>query len=897
MTADCCQERYTDALMNTFGPPQLVLVRGEGALRLGRRRQRYLDLLGGIAVNALGHAHPALVERRHRAARHPRPRLQLLRHRSRRSRWPSGCSALLGARRRQGVLHQLRHRGQRGGVQADPAHRPHPRRRRRGRLPRPHMGALALTSKPAYREPFEPLPGASRSSLRRRRRAGRGGHRRRPPRSSSSRSRARPAWSSRPRLPGAGPRRSPRARRPALARRGADRHRPDRRWFAHTTPGIVPGRGHPRQGARRRASRSARCVGRRRAPARCSAGQPRHDVRRQPGRAPRPRWPSSTPSSRTACSSTSPRSASGSRDGLAARPAGRPRSAGAGCCSGSSSTRPVAPRSSTRAAAPASSSTPATPDRMRLAPPLVLTAEQARARSSRRLAGDPRTRRPRSSHDRGTSSRDDDLTPGRAGRGARPRRPSSRPTGTRARPLAGPRRSRSSSTSRPAHPGLVRGRHRRARRLPAGRRRARSPRSAARAVEDTARVLDRQVAAIVWRTFGQDRLEAMAAHAGVPVVNALTDEFHPCQVLADLQTIEERKGTLAGLTLAYLGDGANNMAHSYLLGGATAGMHVRVAAPRASPADPAMRRAGPARSPRTTGGSVAYVADPVAAVDGADVVATDTWVSMGQEDEAAERGEPFRAVPARRRRCSAAPRRRDRAALPARLPRQGDRRRGASTARRASSGTRRRTGCTRRRRCSPGCWSSRESTVTAAACGRRDQDRPPPADRRRSSTPPPVRSQAELAALLADGGVARHPGDAVARPRRARRGQGARRPSGALVYAVPAEGGDRTPAAPPRRRPPSPAGPAARRAAGLAPRRSANLVVLRTPPGAAQFLASAIDQAELPDVLGTIAGDDTVLVITRDPTDGRRPGRAVPGCRLAGSHRQTPPHPTRRNHP
>ena len=98
-------------------------------------------------------------------------------------------------------------------------------------------------------------------------------------------------------------------------------------------------------------------------------------------------------------------------------------------------------------------------------------------------------------------------------------------------------------------------------------------------IEDTTRVLDRQCSAIVWRTFGQDRIEAMAAVSRVPVVNALTDTFHPCQVLADLQTVREHKGALAGLTLTYLGDGANNMAHSYLLGGALAGMHVRIGSP------------------------------------------------------------------------------------------------------------------------------------------------------------------------------------------------------------------------------------------------------------------------------------------------------------------------------
>ncbi|MCT9934281.1 ornithine carbamoyltransferase [Planotetraspora sp. A-T 1434] len=149
-------------------------------------------------------------------------------------------------------------------------------------------------------------------------------------------------------------------------------------------------------------------------------------------------------------------------------------------------------------------------------------------------------------------------------------------------------------------------------------------------IEDTARVLSRQVAAIVWRTSGQSRIEAMASVSAVPVVNALTDEFHPCQILADLQTIREHKGSAQGLTLVYLGDGANNMAHSYLLGGATAGMHVRIAAPAGYLPDSLIfdRAAEIAAS---TGGSVSVVTDPEAAVAGAHVVATDTWVSMGQD--------------------------------------------------------------------------------------------------------------------------------------------------------------------------------------------------------------------------------------------------------------------------
>ena len=159
-------------------------------------------------------------------------------------------------------------------------------------------------------------------------------------------------------------------------------------------------------------------------------------------------------------------------------------------------------------------------------------------------------------------------------------------------------------------------------------------------IEDTARVLDRQCAAIVWRTFGQDRIEAMAAASSVSVINALTDEFHPCQILADLQTVREHRGRLAGLTLTYLGDGANNMAHSYLLGGAGAGMHVRIGSPEGYDPDPAVV-ARAARIAADSGGSVLVTRDPHAAAEGTDVLATDTWVSMGREGESAGRAAPF----------------------------------------------------------------------------------------------------------------------------------------------------------------------------------------------------------------------------------------------------------------
>lgn len=160
-------------------------------------------------------------------------------------------------------------------------------------------------------------------------------------------------------------------------------------------------------------------------------------------------------------------------------------------------------------------------------------------------------------------------------------------------------------------------------------------------IDDTGRVLSRYVSAIVWRTFAQKRLELMVVGATVPVINALSDTFHPCQVLADLQTVAERKGSLAGLRMTYFGDGANNMAHSLLLGGATAGMHVTVAAPLGFDPDPDVLVAAKNRAAET-GGSVHTTSDADAGADGADVVVTDAWTSMGQEDDGLDRVRPFR---------------------------------------------------------------------------------------------------------------------------------------------------------------------------------------------------------------------------------------------------------------
>jgi ornithine carbamoyltransferase len=155
-------------------------------------------------------------------------------------------------------------------------------------------------------------------------------------------------------------------------------------------------------------------------------------------------------------------------------------------------------------------------------------------------------------------------------------------------------------------------------------------------IEDMTRVLASQVAAIVWRTFGQDRIEAMAGVSSVPVINALTDQFHPCQVLADLQTIRAAYGRLGGLVLTFLGDGAANMAHSYLLGGATAGLHVRICAPEGYwPAADVLDAAAAVAA--QTGGSVHVGTDPQELCQGADVLATDVWTSMGQEGQERDR--------------------------------------------------------------------------------------------------------------------------------------------------------------------------------------------------------------------------------------------------------------------
>ena len=151
-------------------------------------------------------------------------------------------------------------------------------------------------------------------------------------------------------------------------------------------------------------------------------------------------------------------------------------------------------------------------------------------------------------------------------------------------------------------------------------------------IKDTARVLSRYLDGIMIRTYGHDRVEELAKYADIPVINALTDLLHPCQVLTDLLTIQEHKGkNLKGLKMAYVGDG-NNMTNSYMYGCAKAGMTFVAATPKDYQPDATVTRQAK-EDAKLTGASIELVTDPVEAVKGADIVVTDTWASMGQEAE------------------------------------------------------------------------------------------------------------------------------------------------------------------------------------------------------------------------------------------------------------------------
>lgn len=383
-------------------------------------------------------------------------------------------------------------------------------------------------------------------------------------------------------------------------------------------------------------------------------------------------------------------------------------------------------------------------------------------------------------------------------------------------------------------------------------------------LQDTAKVLSRYVDAIVWRTFGQERLDAMASVATVPVINALSDEFHPCQVLADLQTIAERKGALRGLRLSYFGDGANNMAHSLLLGGVTAGIHVTVAAPEGFLPDPSVRAAAERRA-QDTGASVTVTADAHAAAAGADVLVTDTWTSMGQENDGLDRVKPFRPFQLNSRLLALADS--DAIVLHCLPAHRGDEITDAVMDGPASA-----------------VWDEAENRLHAQkallvwlleALMSRAKAAPvagPEVAANRAGrqarivailSSAQVRSQNELAALLAAEGIevtqatlSRDLEELGAVKLRGADG-------GTGIYVVPEDGS-------PVRGVSGGTDRMARLLGELlvSTDDSGNLAVLRTPPGAAHYLASAIDRAALPQVVGTIAGDDTILVVAREPTTG-----------------------------
>lgn len=152
-------------------------------------------------------------------------------------------------------------------------------------------------------------------------------------------------------------------------------------------------------------------------------------------------------------------------------------------------------------------------------------------------------------------------------------------------------------------------------------------------IEDSARVLSRMVDVVMIRTFKHEMIERFAAHSAVPVINALTDDYHPCQLLADMQTFREHRGSIKGKTVVWIGDG-NNMCHSYINAAMLFDFHLRIASPEGFEPDPKLVA--------EAGDRVTLLRDPQEAVKGAHLVATDVWASMGQESEREERIRHFR---------------------------------------------------------------------------------------------------------------------------------------------------------------------------------------------------------------------------------------------------------------
>ena len=542
-----CRSATPTSLMNTFGPPKLVLVRGEGAHVWDADGKEYLDLLGGIAVNALGHAHPALVAAVTEPARRPSATSRTSSPPSRRSRSPSGCSRCSGADGGGKVFFTN------SGAEANEAAFKLTRRTGRthvvaaeGGFHGRTMGALALTSKAAYREPFEPLPGDvtfvpygdadalaaavtdETAAVRPRADPGRG-------------RRGRAAR----RLPRRRPARSPREHGALL-------------WLDEVQTGI--GRTGALVRARPAAGRHAR---RRHASPRASPAASRSAPASRSGEA----GDLLQPGNHGTTFGGNPVAGAAAlavldtieKDGLLEHATevgracsatgwpptrGSPRCAAAGCSSASTWT----PRRSADVAAAALGTASSSTTR-RPTGPARAAAGPHREEADAFLAAWPRDPR-RGLRDAGGAAvtrhflRDDDLSPGRAGRGARPgRRLKAAPYDAHAR-SPGPRDGRDDlRQADPAHPGVVRRRHRRARRLPDARRRRPRRGSACASRSPTPPGCS---AGRSRRSSGgpsaQARLEEMAAHAGVPVVNALTDDFHPCQLLADLLTIQRAQG-------------------------------------------------------------------------------------------------------------------------------------------------------------------------------------------------------------------------------------------------------------------------------------------------------------------------------------------------------------------
>ena len=679
--SEALRQRFEAAMMGNYGTPPLALARGEGSRVWDVDGNRYLDLIAGIAVSALGHAHPAIVSAVTEPGRQDRAHQQPVRARA--GRAARREAARPAARRRPRLLLQLGHRGQRGGAQGRPPHS----RARAARSSSPPT--TASTAGPWARSPS---PARSRSARR------------------SSRSASTSAGSSTATPP---PWRAPSTTRwrrvileptqgeggvipapagyLAAARRACDEAGAllvldeiqsgigrTGAWFAHQAEGVTPdvmtlakglGGGLP----------IGACVGFGEAGSALVAGDHGSTFGGNPiACAAALAVLDTIETGRPAQERQGGRRDAGERHRGHRPPAARRASAAAASGSPPSSPRTRRPQVNTAARQAGFLVNAVQPDAVRLAPPLILTQAEATGFVAALPAILTRA------HEQESVTRRWQGTSSATTTSPRPSRPrcSTWPRAMKedrsaCRPLAGPEGGRRcSSTSRAC--------------APASRSPSASPSSAAcrlrstrprrtsgrgETIADIARVLARQVAAITWRTSGQERIEELAAAATVPVINALTDEFHPCQILADLQTVAERLGSLGGPHLHL--PRRRREQHGALLPARRGDRRACTSGSPPRAATSPTRRSSPRRSgsPRQTGGSAAVFDDPALAAKGADVLATDVWVSMGQADAPERKAAlaPFQVngEPARAGRPG-----RDRAALPARAPRRGDHRRG-----------------------------------------------------------------------------------------------------------------------------------------------------------------------------------------------------------------------------